>query len=1525
MIRRGIAATAAIALTTSGIGLLSVAAVAADEARYLPASEITWTSTPEEETASYNVWHFDPSSTVAAEQKLNGLLVKAGERALIVEGTGNDVVENGGQPVDATSVTDLASSLDVVTSHPNLVHYQIPVFYGWGEEGIAPKFTTLRKQVSAEDDKWVSSAAIDADGDGTPEIAHNATYNITEIADALDEAGGDNVTPIAAGFIIDKVDTDVLVSSFTANGEQVKFYGAPVADSYTGEAQTLVHQQIRPDEAVYNGWHQGHEPARGEYVTVMENGVPAGLKLTRDVQILNGLGDDLALVNALELARTMEVEVAEGSSPVWSQIPIFAFQDGVLGDGQFTTLRAQIPASGKLADAEAWVSSRDIKDATGAIIIKSGEALSFDELLSKIDNHAVIGYGFLTSGANANATVRSVTFDGVTTSFYQEQAAWEADDVYVPLSAIVPTSNAAEETENYNVWHFDPSSTTDADQKRNGIVVPQGERALIVEGNGNDLVGPTGALADSTAIPALIESLEIVTSNDALVHYQIPLRFDYNEEMGSWNWATLRQRADADNDQWISSRAIGTDIKANTAYPIDEIVAALNSYGDARVIAAGFIIDKPSEDVLISSFSAKDVTTYFYEADEATGSYDGADEFVIDEQIRPDEEAYPGWHDGHPNPGTYETVYRGPQANGVQLEGTVQLINGFEPENFIQNGVELASTLEVDIASGDDPVFAQIPIFYYPDGSLNEKFTTIRTEFNESGIISEDAQWTTSQNIVDSNGDVVIAKNTSASLADIKAALGKHDVLAYGILTWESGPVVINSITFDGVTTSFVGNAVAVAPEAPTQSGDNGETITIPTVDGVEYLVGGEVQTGEITLNIGESVTVTARAADGYAFEDGAVTEWTLSYINTVVEAEAPTLEDNVVTIPTVEGVEYLLDGETVTGDITLLVGQTIEITARAIDGYELQGDADWSFTYVNTQITATAPAFEDNTITIPVVEGVEYLVDGEAVTGDITVPIDSTVTVTAQATAGYDLVGTTSWDFDYVDVIVTATAPTFENNAISIPVFDGVEYVVDGEVVTGSVAVEIGETVEVTARAIAGYELAGDSAASWSFAYVNVVVGAKAPALEDNTITIPVVEGVEYVVDGEVVSGTVEITKDTTVTARAIEGYVLAEDSVTEWDFKYVAPIVEVTAVAPAFEDNTITIPVVEGVEYLVDGKVVSGSVAVEISETVEVTARAIAGYELAEDSADSWSFTYVNDSVTAVAPTLLGKTVTIPNVKGVEYVINGKVVTGTYDLANGQTVTVTARAVPGYDLLGTSSWKFSYSAVAKGNIFYILNSWNKPTEDFRFAYGRQGDEVFVGDWDGDGYDTLAVRRGNTFFVNNELRGGNADSPFKYGRVNDQVLVGDWNGDGKDTFGIRRGNTFHLKNSLAGGNADASFNYGRTTDEVFIGDWDGDKKDTVTVRRGNTFHVSNSFTGGNAARSYTYGRVTDDAIAGDWNGDGKDTMSLRRGNTYIINNGLTGGNAGTSIRYGRANDNVIIGDWNGDGIDTIAVNRYVG
>ena len=85
---------------------------------------------------------------------------------------------------------------------------------------------------------------------------------------------------------------------------------------------------------------------------------------------------------------------------------------------------------------------------------------------------------------------------------------------------------------------------------------------------------------------------------------------------------------------------------------------------------------------------------------------------------------------------------------------------------------------------------------------------------------------------------------------------------------------------------------------------------------------------------------------------------------------------------------------------------------------------------------------------------------------------------------------------------------------------------------------------------------------------------------------------------------------------------------------------------------------------------------------------------------------------------------------------------------------------------------------------------------------------------------------------------GGPADLDFHYGRDGDRPIVGDFNGDGTDTVGIRRGDRYFLRNSNTGGPADLDFHYGRDGDHPIVGDWDGNGIDGPGVRRGDRYFL---------------------------------------------------------------------------------------
>ncbi len=265
-------------------------------------------------------------------------------------------------------------------------------------------------------------------------------------------------------------------------------------------------------------------------------------------------------------------------------------------------------------------------------------------------------------------------------------------------------------------------------------------------------------------------------------------------------------------------------------------------------------------------------------------------------------------------------------------------------------------------------------------------------------------------------------------------------------------------------------------------------------------------------------------------------------------------------------------------------------------------------------------------------------------------------------------------------------------------------------------------------------------------------------------------------------------------------------------------------------------------------------------------------------------------------------------------------------YRVEKTVTVTVKVNAPAGGSTGGSGSGSESGSqggaaGVPAGSRILLSNNWTSQLASIGTVYGRPGETLYVGDWNGDGKDSFAVRRGNTFLVTN-ARSGQAQTTFSFGRPGDEVLVGDWDGDGKDSFAVRRGNTVYYANGLHGGQADGSVAYGRTSDQVLVGDWNGNGRDELAVRRGNTFLLQGTLRTTAAVRAFAYGHVDDAAISGDWDGNGADSIGVIRGRQWHVKNSLSGGQADRILVFGLNSDAHYVGDWDGNGTDTPGVAR---
>lgn len=134
-----------------------------------------------------------------------------------------------------------------------------------------------------------------------------------------------------------------------------------------------------------------------------------------------------------------------------------------------------------------------------------------------------------------------------------------------------------------------------------------------------------------------------------------------------------------------------------------------------------------------------------------------------------------------------------------------------------------------------------------------------------------------------------------------------------------------------------------------------------------------------------------------------------------------------------------------------------------------------------------------------------------------------------------------------------------------------------------------------------------------------------------------------------------------------------------------------------------------------------------------------------------------------------------------------------------------------------------------------------------------------------------------------------------------DEYLVGDWDGNGTDTLAVRRGNQILYQptiNSATG--TVVSFGNGNGEDQYLVGDWDGDGRDTLAVRRGNQIWYQptiNSTTG--ILISYGDGDRENEYLVGKWVSGGRDTFAIRRGNRIFYQPTINS-TTGTAVSYGN-------------------------
>ncbi len=178
-----------------------------------------------------------------------------------------------------------------------------------------------------------------------------------------------------------------------------------------------------------------------------------------------------------------------------------------------------------------------------------------------------------------------------------------------------------------------------------------------------------------------------------------------------------------------------------------------------------------------------------------------------------------------------------------------------------------------------------------------------------------------------------------------------------------------------------------------------------------------------------------------------------------------------------------------------------------------------------------------------------------------------------------------------------------------------------------------------------------------------------------------------------------------------------------------------------------------------------------------------------------------------------------------------------------------------------------------------YLRNSNTQGIADIRFFFGNPGDIPIAGDFNNDGCDTVSIYRPSEarFYIINKLGSndgglGAADFSFLFGNPGDKPFVGDFNGNGQDTIGLHRETTglVYFRNTLTTGIADHQFIFGNPGDRLVTGNWaqaGSAGPDTVGVFRpsSGTMFLKFANTQGVADLSFKYGTSTMWPVAGDF------------------------------------------------------------
>ncbi len=255
--------------------------------------------------------------------------------------------------------------------------------------------------------------------------------------------------------------------------------------------------------------------------------------------------------------------------------------------------------------------------------------------------------------------------------------------------------------------------------------------------------------------------------------------------------------------------------------------------------------------------------------------------------------------------------------------------------------------------------------------------------------------------------------------------------------------------------------------------------------------------------------------------------------------------------------------------------------------------------------------------------------------------------------------------------------------------------------------------------------------------------------------------------------------------------------------------------------------------------------------------------------------------------------------------------------------TRTATATFTPTPNCTAITAHKKTIGVYRGSNhTFYLRNTNTTGNADITVAFGSGTVYPVVGDWNGDGIDTIGTFGAlGSFSLRDSNRAGTATYQFTYGTTGDTPLVGRWLSSlTHDSIGIYRNANGVMKlitrNSLTTGNGDLTEIVGNPGDQPIAGDWNCDGVDSIGVYRPGDgkfylFDQDINGTGINADYIVNLGLSgTYTPLAGDWTGIKRDGVGLFTGTTFKLKYTVISGAPDLTLTLGTAGDLPVVGKW---------------